>query len=72
MELPVEPVMLVGSPAEPLPPIDFVAFDEHGQAACGAVRIRLRPTAEALDHPKVRELIIGERAPAGNGADSHA
>ena len=38
----------------------------QGEIICDA------PTAEALDHPKVRELVIGERAPAGNGADSHA
>ncbi len=41
-----------------------LAFSQ-GEIICDA------PTAEALEHPKVRELVIGERAPAGNGADGH-
>ena len=41
-----------------------LAFSQ-GEIICDA------PTAEAMKHPKVKELVIGERAPAGNGAGSH-
>ncbi len=41
-----------------------LAFSQ-GEIICDA------PTAEAMEHPKVRELVIGEKKPAGNGADAH-
>ena len=41
-----------------------LAFSQ-GEIICDA------PTAEAMEHPKVRELVIGEKKTAGNGADGH-
>ncbi len=41
-----------------------LAFSQ-GEIICDA------PTAEAMEHPKVRELVIGEKKSSGNGADGH-
>ncbi len=41
-----------------------LAFSQ-GEIICDA------PTAEALEHPKVRELVIGDKKSSGNGADGH-
>ena len=37
-----------------------------GEIICDA------PTAEAMKHPKVMELIIGDKKSSDNGADGHA
>ena len=42
-----------------------LAFSQ-GEIICDA------PTAEAMKHPKVRELIIGDKKSSGNGANNHA
>ncbi len=41
-----------------------LAFSQ-GEIICDA------PTAEAMEHPKVKELVIGEKKSSGNGADGH-
>ena len=38
----------------------------QGEIICDA------PTAEAMKHPKVMELIIGDKKSSDNGADGHA
>ena len=42
-----------------------LAFSQ-GEIICDA------PTAEAMKHPKVMELIIGDKKSSGNGANNHA
>ena len=41
-----------------------LAFSQ-GEIICDA------PTAEAMEHPKVRELVIGDKTSSGNGVDGH-